>query len=184
MHEQRFRFVAALLVAVLFSGITLVPAQGTIGAETSSIIGRVTAGDGKDPVNGATVIAYHLSSAEIYKSTVTLSNGKYEITGLPHGYYDVAVESADGLYVSNQVLNVPPDGKAVANLQLVPEAMAGEGPREFPGSEQEPGGIAQLVKKKKKGKAILIGVGGAAALAAAGGGSSGGGSPSPSQPPN
>jgi hypothetical protein len=175
--------VATILVAVLVFGFATVPAQEPATTDTSSIIGKVTQGDPKAPVVNATVVAYHLSTAQVYRSTVTLSNGKFEITGLPHGYYDLAIETPDGLFVANQVVNVPPDGKAVANLQLVPSTLAEQGPRDFPGSDQAAAGIAEMLKKKKKkGIAILSGLGGAAVLGLAAGDSDSKSS-SPSNPP-
>jgi hypothetical protein len=176
MREKRFPLVATILVAALVLGPALALAQEPAEPGTSSIAGKLAGGDPKRPVAGATVLAYHLSTAQIYRSSVTLTDGRYEVVGLPHGYYDLAIETSDGFYVANQVVNVPPDGKAVANLELVPAEDAGQPPREFPGSDQTPSGIAQMLKKsKKKGIAILAGVGGAAAVAAAAGGSSGGG---------
>jgi len=170
MRARHRPLLAAVLVPVMVFGFAVAPAEETETTAASSIIGKVTEGDPKVPVVNASVVAYHLSTAQIYRSTVTLSSGKFEITGLPHGYYDLAIETPDGLFVANQVLNVPPDGKAVANLQLVPSTLAEQGPREFPGSDQATAGIAQMLKKKKKkGIAILSGLGGAAVLGLAAG---------------
>ena len=40
---------------------------------------------------GATVIAYHLSTARVFKSEPTDSKGHYEMSELPLGYFDLAV---------------------------------------------------------------------------------------------
>jgi hypothetical protein len=182
MRARPCPLLATVLVALLMFSVTAAP-PAPESSGSSSIIGKVTKGDPKKPVVNATVVMYHLSTAQIFRSAATMSTGKFEITGLPHGYYDVAIETPEGLFVANQVVNVPPDGKAVANLQLVPSTLAEQGPREFPGSDLASAGIAQMYKKsKKKGTAILSGVGGAAVLGLAAGGGSSGKSSSPSNP--
>jgi hypothetical protein len=183
MHAQRFPFVVVFLVAALVAGVTVIPAQDPAGMGTSTLMGRIKGLDGKS-AEGSTVVAYHLSTGETYRSSPTGPDGKYEIPSLVQGYYDLAIETPDGLYVVNQVVNMPPEGKTVANLQMLDPSAAGEAPRAFPGSEQEPSGVAQIAKgSNKKLIGIIAGVGGAAALAAAAsGGDDGGGPSSPSQP--
>jgi hypothetical protein len=165
MHAQRFPFVVVFLIVGLVAGVTVIPAQDPAAMGASTLMGRVKGVEGKS-VEGSTVVAYHLSTGQAYRSSRTGSDGRYEISNLTQGYYDLAIETPDGLYVVNQVVNMPPQGKTVANLQMLDAAVAGEAPRAFPGSEQEPSGIAQIAKgSNKKLIGILAGVGGAAALA-------------------
>jgi hypothetical protein len=175
--------LTAVLVAALILGTQPLPAAET---PTGTIKGSVRDSTGNQAVLNATVLAYHLSSASIYRSAPTNEKGKYEITGLQHGYYDVAVETADGLYVGNQVVNVPPDGKATASFSLIESTSFGPDTREFPGAETPTTGIAQYAKEKSK-KGIALIAGGSLLvvllLAAGGSSSSGGGPPSPSTPP-
>ena len=116
-------------------------------------MGKLTIGEKKTPVVGATVLAYHLSLAQLFRSEPTGENGKFVIEGLPHGYFDMAVDSPDGIYVSEQVVNAGPGAEVVANFFLAPSDFAGGDPREFPGSSEPPIGIAEFMKKKSK-KAI------------------------------
>jgi len=154
-------------------------------APTGTISGTVRDSAGQEVVRNATVLAYHLSSANIYRSAPTGEKGKYEITGLQHGYYDVAVETVDGLYVGNQVVNVPPNGKATASFSLLDSTSFGPDTREFPGTDTPTTGIARYAKEKSK-KGVALIVGGSllvVLLLVAGGSSSSGGPPSPSTPP-
>jgi len=158
------------------------PAVDVDSGGVGSIAGRVLDSTGKKSVAGATVLAYHLASATIYRSSPTSDNGRYEIAGLPHGYYDIAVELPDGLYVGNQVVNVPPGGHATATFSLLASSSFGPETRDFPGADQPATGIAQYGKKKKKKGVALIVTGSVLAVAllfALGGDSS----PSPSTPP-
>jgi hypothetical protein len=112
----------------------------------------------------------------------TLDKGRLEMTGLEPGYYDLAIETADGLYVVNQVVNLTPDGKVAVNLQLTTALPEGEGLREFPGSTTTPTGIAQLIEKGNKKVVGWAIAGGAVGALLLGGGSSSSGSSSPSNP--
>ncbi|NIM64126.1 MAG: hypothetical protein GTO30_21490, partial [Acidobacteria bacterium] len=62
------------------------------------IRGKVFGTDGRTAKN-VDVLAYHLATEEVFSAT-TNAKGQFVITGLPYGYFDMAVRSADGLYVS------------------------------------------------------------------------------------
>jgi hypothetical protein len=148
-------------------------AQEASPTGNSRLFGKIIGTDGK-PLPGARVLAYHLSSEDVFTSEPTDSGGQYEIDQLPYGYYDLAVETADGLYVANQVVNVAPSGKASISLELktlVQASAAGEAQaRLFPGAEQDPSGVAAVSEKLtgrefwKSAKGVAIIAGGGAAL--------------------
>ena len=149
------------------------PAKGE-----ARILGRVMDAD-KTPVRGAKVLAFHLSYAQTFSSSETDDNGRFEIVDLPYGYFDIAVSSPDGLFVANEVVNVPPSGKVALSMTLVPSGTGAAQPRGFSGLDQTPSGIAQVDSGKAggfwgsaKGLAILGGIGGVTllALALSGGG--------------
>jgi hypothetical protein len=152
-------------------------AQPAAATGTSRITGSAKPAAGLPSVEGSTVLAYHLATEKLYTSAPIDGNGKFDLTGLPYGYYDVAVDTPQGLYASNQVLNVAPDAKFVANFTLVQHAGAQAASREFRGSEKAVVGIAQLEQKlsgtafwsSPKGVAILAGAGGLALLLLASG---------------
>jgi hypothetical protein len=146
----------------------------TVG--TAVLNGKVLGLDGST-LDGATVVAYHLSTERVFRSSASGSGGEFRITDLPYGYYDIAVETPQGLYVG-QVVNVPPAGKVVATLRLGPFTGADAAEqRAFRGSDTPAVGVARLDERASgtafwrspKGVAILAGAGGAVLLALAAG---------------
>lgn len=192
--------VVFLAVALGAAAPPPVPAQDrpefpVVGA--SVVLGRIFESDGKTPSRGAVVHALHLETNQIYQAEPSDEKGHYRLEGVPHGYLDLAVETGEGLFLGNQVINVPPGGKVVVHFTLVafgdrPSAWwTGEEPREVGWLGRETSGVAELVKKARgrefwtspKGVAVLSGVGGAALLAIAAGGDGEEAPPvSPSQP--
>ena len=161
--------------AVLLSFVQQGPlAQYTpTGVEgTAKIKGKVLDAQGKQ-VAGARVLAYHLSSERLFTSEPTNKSGEYLVEGLPYGYFDLAIETSEGLFVANRVVNLPPAGTAAVVFTVVPyEPTTASRARKHPASEQEPSGLAELRRKPKgrefwrspKGVAIIAGIGGAALL--------------------
>lgn len=142
---------------------------------TAKIAGKVLDAQGKQ-VPGARMLAYHLSSEQLFTSEPTEKNGECRIEGLPYGYYDLAIETPDGLFVANRVINLAPAGTAAVILTVVPyQPATASAARKHPGSDQEPLGQAELSRKPKgrefwrspKGVAIIAGIGGAGLLAIA-----------------
>ena len=178
---KRYRDAVCILVClVLIAGPLVAAAEESAPAPgTARLLGEVTDPSGK-PAPGCTVLAYHLSSAQTFSSAPTDSRGNFELTGLPYGYFDVAVKSSDGLFVGSEVVNVPPGGKVAVTMSLVPASAGSAEPRDFAGVDERAIGVAQMGKRKTGGQflksptglAILGGVGGAAllALALSGGG--------------
>ena len=144
---------------------------------TSEIKGQVVSPDGRDGIRGARVLAFHLSSAQLFVSE-PITKGGFKIGGLPYGYYDLAVEAPDGLYPATQVINLTPSGTATLVLTLATFQPATAGlARKFPTQDAEPSGTAELLEKLRGrrywrspgGVAILSGIGGIALLALASG---------------
>jgi len=142
---------------------------------TSKIRGKVLDADGKS-VRGARVLAYHLSSERLFSSERTRRSGEYRIAQVPYGYYDLAIETPDGLFVANRVVNVAPSASAVVTFTILPfDPSTAELTRKHPASEADPAGLAELQSKPRgrefwrspAGVAVLAGVGGGALLAIA-----------------
>ena len=144
---------------------------------TGKITGRIQDGSGK-PVSGAVVVAYHVSSEERFASAPTRGNGEFKLEKLPFGYFDIGVETAEGVFVADRAVNLPPAGKRAITMTVEPFQPGTEIlSRTHPGSEKDPGGIAVLRTRAKgrdfwrspKGIAILGAGAGAALLAIASG---------------
>lgn len=169
--------VVLLMVVALASPLVAQPPAAAAG--TSSIVGKVLGVDGS-PLLGGTVVAYHLATEKVFHSAATDAKGEFALSELPYGYYDLAVQTPDGLYVA-QVLNVPPSGKVATVLRLSPY-LAGEASREreFPGATEQPTGRASVTQRptgrdfwrSPKGVAIIAGGGGLLLLGLAAGGGS------------
>jgi hypothetical protein len=156
---------------------------------SSELSGRILSYPDGGELAGAKILAYHLSTEELFTSEPTTGGGQYSLTGLPYGYFDIAVETAEGIFVADQVVNIAPSTKAVLTLTLVLFSTGDPGSvedrRTFPGTEDDPVGVARAEEKmraadfwtSKKGIAIMAGGGAAVLLLLSGGGSS-----SPSTP--
>ena len=189
MDSKRARILAVILVTVSILFVGSVAAEEAEVPTTTTIMGKITSGEKKAPAAGVTVVGYHLATEEVFRSAPTLEDGRFVITDIPHGYYDIAVQTPDGLYAGQQVINATPGGEAVANFQLAPPVPGEDVTRSFPGLDDEVTGIAQLVEKGNKKKKIIIltaaGAGVVAVLASMGSSSSSSDdSPSPSTPGN
>jgi hypothetical protein len=177
MNRDPRRILSLVVLATLLSPVQLLAQQlsASQSQNTSQLSGSIRSADGK-AIPGVKVLVYHLSTEQLFTSEPTGSGGDYKILELPYGYFDVAVETPEGVYVADQVVNLPPSGKLSASLQLAPYADTGaQSPREFSGSNLESVGWAR-VNEKARGKAfwkstagiaILAGVGGVALLALA-----------------
>ncbi len=164
--------LALSLVQPLWAQHTLAEIEGT-----SKIKGRVLHTEGKDRIRDARVLAFHLSSGQLFVSE-PIHGGGFDIRGLPYGYFDLAVETPDGLYVATQVTNLAPSGTVTLVLTLAPYEPATAGlARKYPARDVESSGLAE-VRRKLRGReywrspggiAILSGIGGVALLALAAG---------------
>ena len=168
-----------LLAALVPGGV---PAQETPASteaevtgplpEAGSLQGKVLGPDGKTPIAGAVVYAYHLDSDEIFASGDTDGKGRYEIVGLPLGWFDLFVRTEKGVFVANHVVNIPPKGKISASFTLTDYGaestwFSGTTRRNVPGLEETATGVASLDRTAKgksfwakpAGLGILIGGG-------------------------
>jgi hypothetical protein len=170
--------------------MTPVLSQDTVPSpsDPSRISGKIESTTGQ-PVVGATVMAYHLSTEQLYSSVPSGTDGEYELPTLPYGYFDLAVETEAGVFVGNQVINLAPASKAVVNFTTVEYGSGDPSARSFPGTGDPSAGVARVQEKvtgrafwtSAKGIAILTG-GGAVALLALTASSDDEDDPSPSVP--
>jgi len=173
--------IRTILVALLVSLLATVNARGQatdFSLDTSSLNCKIVGLDGK-PLRGAKLVVYHLSSARAYDCTTT-KKGECGLRDLPYGYHDVAVLGDDGLFVSDQVINIPPNTLFAATLTLH-LAVDPSATRAFPGIPEQAVGQAVVAERLRgrafwrspRGIAILIGVAGVILLLLAGSGGDG-----------
>lgn len=171
---RRESLLAVAVVLAMLAGFPVLAQEESGVTGNSRIVGKITAMDGKTRVSGATVVAYHLSTEAFFYSAVSTGKGEYQFSGLPAGYYDLAVRTPDGLYVGSTVINVAPTRKVIADFSLVAVDAGGSTvERTFPGGEGSATGSARVDRKltkrefwrSPKGVAILASAGTAALLA-------------------
>jgi hypothetical protein len=173
--------VAAVLLVVTpaFADTATPPAFAEIG-------GTVVGADGLTTISGATVKAANVESQKVYTSAVTTRNGSYVLSGLPDGWYDVAVETPNGLFISGTLVRASSGQRTMASIALGaksqgetptppaadPNAPPPEQPPADPNAAQQPPPEQQQKKKgasfwKSPGGAAILIVGGSLLLAAA-----------------
>jgi hypothetical protein len=180
--NNTFNAALALGCAVLLGVGPALPARGqapalpSAAARSSRLVGTVRADDGKTGVPSAVVHAHHLASGMTFSSKPTNSKGAFEIGGLPFGYFDLAVETPDGLFLATPTISLAPAAKAPVVLTLrryedaelpAPAERVG-----FPGLRGDATGTARTLPRKsarefwrsRKGVIILAGVGAAVLL--------------------
>ncbi len=160
--EHKHRWIAPLLAGLVLGGVSapVLGAKPDEPVRLSRIVGKVRAPDGKVGVRDSRVHAYHLSTGRLYTSEPTGSGGAFEIAGLPFGYFELAVETGEGLFVAGSMVNLAPASKAVVLLLLAPYDAQPESwwssheRRSFSGSEEETRGIAEI-RRKLSGREFL-----------------------------
>jgi hypothetical protein len=176
--RQTFNMGALILALALLAALTS-PAFGEASVHSRpgvEVHGKVLDAEG-NPVEGVTILAYHLATEELYTAT-TGADARFLLASLPAGYYDFAVKSLDGFYVGDQVFNVIPPGDAKLQFRLQDYTSEEETDRwYFPGTDDKPTGIAQMIDGldgsgfwSRPSAKYIVGGGGALVLAAIVGG--------------
>ncbi len=172
---RRGRITAGALVAALLAPLAALAAEAPAAgapASTGRLKARIFGSNGKTPVAGAVLRAYHLDSGKVYSSSPSSSKGECELSGLPFGYVDIAIETKDATFVGNQVVNVPPSGNIAVSFTLTkyaersPAWWGGRTPRQIPGTRTESQGIAE-VELKHRGREFWTGPKGIAIIGGA-----------------
>ena len=181
-----------VIFVILFAALSQV-AIAEADDSSSQLVGAVFGNQGEGPAKGARVLAFHLPTERVYTSEPIDERGGFRLTELPHGYFDLAVETADGLFVAGQVVKLPPNTMAVLSMMLdrAPGGAATES-LAFAGTTITPAGIVEIRHHPKvtgrsfwsrpAGIAAMSGGGLLTLLALSGDSGGGGGSASPHTP--
>jgi hypothetical protein len=105
-------------------------------------------------VEGAVVVSYHLDTGNVFSSERTSAKGRFRIDGLPLGWHDLYIEIPEGLFLGNQVINVPPRGKIDVVMTLTrfddkPTSWWVGKRRDVPGQDESAIGEARLNRTAK-----------------------------------
>lgn len=155
------------------------------GAHGGAVLeGKVLRDATEKPVARAEVLAYHLESENLFRSTAD-GSGKFRLKGLPHGYFDLAVRVDEEFFPVGEVVHLPPKSRRIAVLKIIERDERSEefwndrAPREYLGPDRggdgAAAGVADLESRMTgrefwrtgKGVAIIASIGGAGLLALA-----------------
>jgi hypothetical protein len=158
-RSVRFRPLTAAFLVVLVALPSPAWAQdaaasttypGAVTTGTGRIAGKVEASDRKTAIPGAVVRALHLESGQTFGSTPADSRGRFSLVDLPHGYYDLWIETSDGAFPSSEAVILPPAGKVSVDFFIEAyedgrdAARAGGDRRLVPGTQQPGVGAAEV----------------------------------------
>ena len=174
-RRNAFGVFAAVAACLLMPAAFAAAPAGNV-----SLKGAVVRGDKATPVTGARVYAVHLDTKQVFTSAPSAEKGDYQLTGLPYGYYDIAVETSDGLFLANRVINAPAGEKIEVSLVLGPpqpedtEWWSAEPDRRIPGLDRTPDGVARIVEGRPRAGAMVVAKAKGAAVGAGAGAGTGG----------
>src|SRR5262245_10131886 len=100
------RFVAAVLTFAIDG--YWIPARAFAAVdrpETAGIRGHVVGADGLTAVAGVSVKAANMETKTVFSSAPTGKDGVYSLKNLPPGTYDLAVETPQGLYAADSLID-------------------------------------------------------------------------------
>ena len=133
------RLMASLLTFAV--ACYTVPANlyaGALPSGVSEISGIILLPDGLTPITGVKVKAANLETKQIYSSEKTALDGVYKLASLPAGSYDLAVETPDGLYASDAVVDAVAGKRQVVSLAIRKTAGVQEEPQKPPEPPENP----------------------------------------------
>jgi hypothetical protein len=84
----------------------------------SRLEGKVLGQDGK-PVKGAVVTVRALDGDKSWASLPSDRRGQFKVSALPYGWADLVVTTANGEFLGDQAINLPPGTKVVVNFGLL-----------------------------------------------------------------
>jgi hypothetical protein len=109
--------LAALGLTVTLGGGSLYSGPVSPGS-AGTLTGRIFVADGVTPRGGVVVKAANLNTSRVYASRQTDAAGRYSLASLPAGQYQVAVETAEGLYVNPDRIPVLQGRRTLFSLAL------------------------------------------------------------------
>jgi hypothetical protein len=141
-----------LMVAIAGYCVPAGAIAATQPARSAEIRGNVLSADGLTGIAGVSVKAAHLETRQIFTSGNTLKDGTYTLAALPPGTYDLAVETPQGLYVADILVDAEPGRSSVVSLALRPAAPGQSDVQSDPNAEQGQEGQKEGEKKADDAK--------------------------------
>jgi len=112
------------ILAVALTATLVVPASAASKNKKvkpppgSTLTGKIVGSDGK-PVRGAVVLVRSLDSEASWESAPSDRRGRYTVRSMHYGWAEVAVKTAEGSFLGDQAMNLPPGKSVQVNFSLV-----------------------------------------------------------------
>ncbi len=121
--------IVAGIMSVALAGYQI-PSTALASAATPSstlpsaaeIRGNVFGADGMTALSGVSVKAANMATHTIYTSSATGADGLYHLADLPPGSYDLAVQTAKGLFAADALVEVRAGKRTSVSLAIRPDA--------------------------------------------------------------
>jgi hypothetical protein len=133
--------LAAVLLLNLAAGPMLAVPAAAQADQGGAIRGVLYQQDGRGKLGGAKALAVDVKTGKQYSSGVTGDVGSYEITGLPAGTYDLAIDVGGDIYIADNLIELAPGQKLSLSYSVQPRRPANRSVRGL----KEPKGAAGVV---------------------------------------
>jgi hypothetical protein len=167
--NMRSSSIRALVLVVVLAGAPFARAADEANPAAAKDSGSTLEGDitggGTEPGAAVLVTAIQLETSKSFV-TATTTPGHFRITGLPHGYYELAFATGDKLHVGSVPVVVAPGARLKMKVNLIdtpPYSESGD-PVLIPVLDQPANAVAEVRGnyekpwyKKNVGKATIIG---------------------------
>lgn len=139
LHGRARTGIAAFIVLALAFG----PAVSTsvIAENDGAVRGFLLQNDEATRIAGAKVTVIDVRTGDRFSSNVTGDNGAFEVTGLPGGTYDLGIEVAGSVYVTDSLVEVAEGQTVTLSFSLQPK----EPNRKLAGTATTPQGTASAL---------------------------------------
>ena len=122
------------VLVTLLAGSVLAPAASAAKAPKKpkeaaggvGIEGVILDEEGK-AAGGAVLTAVHLESSKIYHAEPASSSGSFRLTGIPYGYYQIAVAEGGTLHAATVPVNIGPASNLKLDIILLASKPVSEG---------------------------------------------------------
>jgi len=128
--------IAVLVVLAVAFGPAL--STSIIAQSTAAVRGFLLQNDEATRIAGATVTVIDVRTGARHTRNISGDNGAYEITGLPAGTYDLGIEVAGAVYVTDSLVEVAEGQTVTLSFSLQPK----DPNRKLAGTSTTPQGTA------------------------------------------
>jgi hypothetical protein len=122
MVQRALRGLRPIMTGVLAFSLAAGPvlAVEAEAQSASAIRGVIYQMDEKTKLAGARITAIDVRTGKPYVSNITGENGAYEIVGVPEGTYDIAIEVAGEVFVTDNLVDLARNQRVALSYSVQP----------------------------------------------------------------